>query len=76
MRSIGPEISIRFGDASGLRIGQTPVNYRGVQIGEVSRIELSDDRKQARGQGAAASLGARRSRPRARCSGSCGRRSA
>ena len=47
MRSIGPEISIRFGDASGLRPGQTPINYRGVQIGEVSRIELSDDHKQA-----------------------------
>src|SRR4026207_2068116 len=47
MRSIGPEISIRFGDATGLRIGQTPVNYRGVQIGEVIGIELSDDHKQA-----------------------------
>ena len=47
MRSIGPEIAIRFGDASGLRVGQTPINYRGVQIGEVTRIELSDDHKQA-----------------------------
>lgn len=47
MRSIGPEIAIRFNDASGLRVGQTPVNYRGVQIGEVIRIELSDDRRQA-----------------------------
>lgn len=47
MRSMGPEIAIRFADASGLRPGQTPVVYRGVQIGEVTRIELSDDRRQA-----------------------------
>jgi paraquat-inducible protein B len=48
MRSLGPEITVTFNDASGLRIGQTPVNYRGVQIGEVSSLALSDDRKQAR----------------------------
>jgi paraquat-inducible protein B len=47
MRTVGPEIAIRFGDASGLRVGQTPINYRGVQIGEVSKIELSGDHKQA-----------------------------
>jgi paraquat-inducible protein B len=47
MRSMGPEIKIRFADANGLRVGQTPVIYRGVQIGEVSGIELSDDHKQA-----------------------------
>lgn len=47
MRSLGPEIAIRFNDASGVRVGQTPINYRGVQIGEVSRIELSDDHKRA-----------------------------
>jgi paraquat-inducible protein B len=47
MRSIGPEIAIRFNDASGLRVGQTPINYRGVQIGEVTRIELSENHKQA-----------------------------
>jgi paraquat-inducible protein B len=47
MRSLGPEIAIRFNDASGLRVGQTPVNYRGVQIGEVSGMELSGDHKQA-----------------------------
>jgi paraquat-inducible protein B len=48
MRSLGPEIAIRFGDASGVRVGQTPVNYRGVQIGEVTGVELSKDHKQAR----------------------------
>jgi paraquat-inducible protein B len=47
MRSLGPEITIRFDDASGVRIGQTPINYRGVQIGEVTGIELAQDRKQA-----------------------------
>lgn len=47
MRTVGPEIAIRFGDANGLRVGQTPIIYRGVQIGEVTRIELSDDHKQA-----------------------------
>ena len=48
MRTVGPEIVIRFGDASGVRVGQTPVNYRGVQIGEVTGVELSGDHKQAR----------------------------
>jgi paraquat-inducible protein B len=47
MRAIGPEISIRFNDAAGLRVGQTPINYRGVQIGEVIGLELSADRRQA-----------------------------
>ena len=47
MRSLGPEVTLRFSDASGLRVGQTQVIYRGVSIGEVSRIELSDDHKQA-----------------------------
>jgi paraquat-inducible protein B len=47
MRAIGPEIAIRFDDASGLRVGQTPINYRGVQIGEVIGIDLAEDRKQA-----------------------------
>ena len=47
MRSLGPEIAIRFGDASGIRVGQTPVIHRGVQIGEVTRITLSEDRRHA-----------------------------
>ena len=32
---------------SGLRVGQTPINYRGVQIGEVIGIGLTEDRRQA-----------------------------
>lgn len=47
MRSMGPEIAIRFSDATGVRPGQTPVVYRGVQIGEVTRVELAPDRRQA-----------------------------
>ena len=47
MRSLGPEVTLRFSDASGLRVGQTQVIHRGVSIGEVSKIELSDDHKQA-----------------------------
>jgi paraquat-inducible protein B len=45
-RAIGPEIRITFNDGAGLRVGQTPVKYRGVAIGEVSRVELSPDQKQ------------------------------
>ena len=76
MRSLGPEIVIRFDDASGVRVGQTPVNYRGVQIGEVTGVELS--RRPQAGAWSRRGCIARRARwrPRARCSGSCGRRSA
>ena len=42
---IGPEISVQFTDASGLRPGQTPLLYRGVQVGEVSGVGLAEDRK-------------------------------
>jgi len=47
MRSIGPEVAIRFGDVSGVRVGQTPVLYRGVQVGEVTAVELAEDNKEA-----------------------------
>jgi paraquat-inducible protein B len=42
---LGPEISLQFTDASGLRPGQTPLLYRGVQIGEVTRVGLAGDRR-------------------------------
>jgi paraquat-inducible protein B len=45
VRDYGPGITIRFQDASGLKTGQTPVRYRGVQIGEVTALELSEDRQ-------------------------------
>lgn len=47
LESRGPEITVRFNDVSGLRVGQTPVKYRGVQVGEVIDMRLSEDRKQA-----------------------------
>jgi paraquat-inducible protein B len=43
----GPKITIRFKDAGGLKIGQTPVRYRGVQVGEVTAVDLSEDRQHA-----------------------------
>jgi paraquat-inducible protein B len=46
LQSIGPEITIRFNDGSGLRPGQTPLKYRGVTVGEVNKLELSEDHKQ------------------------------
>lgn len=45
LRTMGPEIAITFNDGGGLRVGQTPVKYRGVAIGEVSGVELSADRQ-------------------------------
>ncbi|HZD42199.1 MAG TPA: MlaD family protein [Terriglobales bacterium] len=44
----GPDITVRFRDASGIRAGQTFVKYRGVPIGEVKAVELSDDHQYAR----------------------------
>ena len=47
MQERGPEITIRFSDGGGLRVGITPVKYRGVVIGEVSGVRLSEDLRQA-----------------------------
>ena len=47
MRSMGPEVTIRFADAGGIRVGQTPIQYRGVQIGEVTGVELAEDQDEA-----------------------------
>jgi paraquat-inducible protein B len=46
MRAYGPEITIEFRDGNGLRAGQTPIKFRGVQVGEVNRVDLSEDHKQ------------------------------
>ena len=43
MKDRGPEVTITFSDGGGLRVGLTPVKYRGVVIGEVSDIALSND---------------------------------
>src|SRR5262245_66261313 len=45
MRAYGPEITIQFDQGGGLRVGQTPVKYRGVPIGEVTGVELTNDHK-------------------------------
>jgi paraquat-inducible protein B len=47
IQDLGPQILVTFEDGAGLRVGQTPVRYRGVQIGEVSGIDLSEDEKRA-----------------------------
>jgi paraquat-inducible protein B len=38
-RVMGPVVTIAFRDGAGLRVGQTPVKFRGVQVG----VELSPD---------------------------------
>ncbi len=43
VQQYGPQITIRFKDGGGLRVGQTPIKYRGVQVGEVTGVELSPD---------------------------------
>jgi paraquat-inducible protein B len=43
VREIGPVITIKFKDGSGLRTGLTPIKYRGVSIGQVVGIGLSSD---------------------------------
>jgi len=45
VRKLGPEITIRFKDGGGVKIGQTPVKYRGVPIGQVTAVELSNDQQ-------------------------------
>ncbi len=43
VHEFGPKITIKFKDGSGLKTGQTPIKYRGVTIGEVTALELSED---------------------------------
>src|SRR5215213_9990945 len=47
MQDYGPEVTVTFSDGGGLRVGQTPVRYRGVQVGEVTGVSLSKDEKSA-----------------------------
>lgn len=48
IREMGPAITIMFKDVNGLKIGQTPIKYRGVPIGEVTAFELNEDLQQVR----------------------------
>src|SRR5262245_57410892 len=43
VRQYGPTITISFADGAGLRTGQTRILYRGVQVGEVSSVGLTED---------------------------------
>ena len=43
----GPEIVVDFADASGLRVGEAKVLYRGAEVGRVTSIELSASKKRA-----------------------------
>ena len=45
LQEYGPMITIRFKDASGVRVGQTDIEYRGVSIGQVKGLQLSADRR-------------------------------
>lgn len=44
----GPMIQIEFNNAAGIAVGKTHVRYRDVEIGEVKRIQLSNDFKTVR----------------------------
>jgi paraquat-inducible protein B len=45
LQELGPAITIRFRDGSGVKAGQTELRYRGVPVGEVTAIELSRNRE-------------------------------
>jgi paraquat-inducible protein B len=47
LQDYGPQVYVTFSDGAGLRVGQTPVRYRGVQVGEVTGVTLSKDEKHA-----------------------------
>ena len=47
MREFGPKITVKFRDVSGVRAGETTVEYRGVVVGEVKALGLSGDRRSA-----------------------------
>lgn len=48
LRQYGPEIVIEFRDGGGVRAGQTPIKYRGVQVGEVTHVQISSDHDRVR----------------------------
>jgi paraquat-inducible protein B len=45
IRSEGPTIRIVFQSAEGLEAGKTKINYRGVNVGTITTIRLSDDHR-------------------------------
>jgi len=45
LQESGATITIKFRDGHGIKAGQTEIRYRGVPIGEVTAIDLSEDEK-------------------------------
>jgi paraquat-inducible protein B len=43
----GPTVTIRFAEATGVREDQTEIRHRGVPVGRVERVELTNDQKHA-----------------------------
>lgn len=46
LRKIGPEITISFTDASGVETQKTKLKYRGIDVGVVKSVKISDDAKE------------------------------
>ncbi len=46
-REFGAAITIRFPDVDGIRPGQTPIRFRGAEIGQVTDVELDENRQSA-----------------------------
>ena len=46
-RERGPEVLVTFSDGAGVRVGVTPVMYRGVQVGEVTAVGLTPNHEKA-----------------------------
>ena len=51
--SRGREIAIKFDEADGLKTGQTQLMHRGVSIGEVTDIQITQDQRAGGGQNSA-----------------------
>jgi paraquat-inducible protein B len=47
IESEGPKISLVFSSAEGLEAGKTKIKYRGVEVGTITNIRLSDDHRSA-----------------------------
>ncbi|HEY7648978.1 MAG TPA: MlaD family protein [Methylomirabilota bacterium] len=45
LQEFGPTIRINFKDGTGVKAGQTEVRYRGVPVGQVDAVELSEDQQ-------------------------------
>jgi paraquat-inducible protein B len=45
LRNLGPKITISFSDASGVQAEKTKVRYRGIEVGTVKSVQISEDSK-------------------------------